>query len=84
MIRKKSEDSSDSDEKKKKRRRSENKKLGLLSPRATLTPPSRLFKTTTTGPSKLPSLGKELGKTVKSFQTAAKVRVEEKKEGGFC
>ena len=24
------------------------------------------------GPSKLPSLGKELGKTVKSFQTAAK------------
>ena len=26
-----------------------------------------------TGPSKLPSLGKELGKTVKSFQTAAKV-----------
>ena len=26
------------------------------------------------GPSKLPELGKELGKTVKSFQTAAKVR----------
>ena len=28
---------------------------------------------TRTGPSKLPELGKELGKTVKSFQTAAKV-----------
>lgn len=27
------------------------------------------------GPSKLPQLGKELGKTVKSFQTAAKVRL---------
>ena len=27
-----------------------------------------------TGPSKLPELGKGLGKTVKSFQTAAKVR----------
>ncbi len=26
------------------------------------------------GPSKLPELGKSLGKTVKSFQTAAKVR----------
>ena len=27
------------------------------------------------GPSKLPELGKELGKTVKSFQTAAKARM---------
>lgn len=27
------------------------------------------------GPSKLPELGKGLGKTAKSFQTAAKVRV---------
>lgn len=34
-----------------------------------------------TGPSKLPSLGKELGKTAKSFQTAAKEFEKELKAG---
>ena len=34
-----------------------------------------------TGPSKLPSLGKELGKTAKSFQTAAKEFEKELKTG---
>ena len=37
--------------------------------------------TITPGPSKLPSLGKELGKTAKSFQTAAKEFEKELKTG---
>ena len=49
----------------------------LCDERVSITPPPLLF----AGPSKLPSLGKELGKTAKSFQTAAKEFEKELKAG---